>query len=213
MIDARLPAQEVAALRRRWTPEDIDRINDSLSRGEMDAVPRRTFVPDGPMYDLRGLLLTKPIVDQPLAHLDLSYSLIPEGTVDVGGFGTQLANCRFVGADLRAGNVVISAVGCDFSFCRFRTLMGTFTDCIFKNADLSKANARNIQFLRCDFTAANMFHFHALHGVFNRCKWKDARLGRGSFAWSRFLGSWPTPDQLGNTIMDDAANIGQPDGH
>jgi uncharacterized protein YjbI with pentapeptide repeats len=209
MNDARLPAQAVAALRRRWTPEDIERINDSLSRGEIDAVSGLMSMPDGVMRDLRGLLLTKPIVDQPLANLDLSYSLIPEGTVDVGSLGTQLTNCRFVGADLEAGNVVLSADGCDFSFCRFRTLMGTFKECIFRNANLSKVNVRNIEFIRCDFTAANMLHFHALHGVFDRCEWKATRLGRGSFASARFLGSWPTADQLGNTIMDDAVKISQ----
>ena len=78
MIEARLSTSQIAALRSRWTQAEIELANAALRSGDLDSLPRLDSGAAGlSFYDLRGLLLTTPVVGQNLTHLDLSYSYIP----------------------------------------------------------------------------------------------------------------------------------------
>lgn len=197
----KLSRKEINALRARWPEDELAKIAEAVLSGRLDGIEADSIIVDGVSYtDLRGIRIHDFVRSQTFERIDFSYSRI-EG---IGGAEhTVLRSCRLCGIDLNEMILATSSTDCDLSYAKFHSLSGTYTDCKFIESNLSRVQASGVQFIHCDFTNANLYHTHALRCEFENCIWDGCKLGLGSFAYSRFRGTMPTQEQLGETIMDD----------
>jgi uncharacterized protein YjbI with pentapeptide repeats len=135
-----------------------------------------------------------------LSRIDLSYFTRGNGGSSFSGLDMQ--NCRFVGGQFPQW-VGERFVGCDFSAAQVknRILHSEYRNCIFVGADLSQSGGK-ATYVNCDFSGADFRTAHFMECVFDHCIWDAARFGFGSLAKSRFIGTAPRPEDLGDTIMD-----------
>ena len=185
----------------RWTDAEQKRINRDFGRRAfrfLDDLPRvRHGVVD--YVDLRGFPFTSEI------GTDLTRVDFTDCNMQFGGIGRQirLTQCRFVGARLWAV-IGYDVRGCDFTAAHMKNadLRGKFRDCVFADANLVGAQSDpESRFLRCDFSRARLRNVRWYDVVFTRCNWEGAKFGTGSVAGSRFVGTRPTPEQFGETIL------------
>jgi uncharacterized protein YjbI with pentapeptide repeats len=156
---------------------------------------------DGQVYsDLRGVTIQKIIANVAISNVDLSFSSLN----GVGGRNhTILRHCRFEKVDFSGSVLAVNASFCDFNSAKVKEVFGHFEDCSFVNANLNRVLSVKLHFYRCDFSKANMLNTHLFSTIFDNCKWDGCSLGKGSFAESTFIGTMPSNEQLGDTIMDD----------
>lgn len=190
-------------LRSRWNAELTADVNRALVSRRLDCDDRIGWVEWAARRyrDLRGISITERILDLTLDSIDLSCC-----TLDgAGQFDhTRFENCRFIDSKLTT-NFGDIAVKCDFSGATFgNALRGEYTECRFEGAKFGKVTGREKLFTRCDFTNADWRQAVLLYSTFDHCVWKACVYGFGSFCWSKFIGTRPDENALGDTMMDGA---------
>ena len=94
---------------------------------------------------------------------------------------------------------------CDFTaaFMKRADLRGVFRNCSFAGANLIGARTTpGSRFVRCDFRGAWLRNLAWTDAVFENCLWQGATIGTGSVAGSKFVGTRPTVEQFGDTILE-----------
>lgn len=194
---------EIKKLRSRWSPELMAEITNALVKctGIVGTQVCGVHQIQGHEYlDLRGVAIQKFLLHATISNIDLSFCL-PKG---IGGENyTILRNCRFAKVDFSEAVLAVEAYSCDFNSARFEDIFGRFEDCSFIVANLNRVRGVGLRFHRCDFSGANLFNAQLYKTIFDNCIWESCKLGQGSFAESTFIGTMPSKEQLGETIMDD----------
>lgn len=154
--------------------------------------------------DMRGLTLVIELNSVRFEHVDFS-------SMRFASAGSLLfvdcRDCLFDHADLRSHNVNGEFRGCSFKSARLGSIARRFEECDFQGADLVGAVASQVIFDRCSFRGSVLRRANLYDCVFINCDWTDASFARGSIAGSRFEGTAPALDQLGNTIVDDVTGL------
>lgn len=196
-------AAEVKQLKKRWNEEHFLEITEALVNcAGIPTIGCASMYQRGEVsyLDLRGASILKFVMDARFSNVDLSFCK----NVGIGGANhTKLSDCRLVNVNFSECVVAVDAINCDFSKCVFHDLFGTYENCLFIDAKFSRVSSVNVSFVRCDFRGANMRMVHLKNSTFNNCLWDDCKLGFGSFCGSTFIGTMPTPEQLGDFLMED----------
>jgi fluoroquinolone resistance protein len=186
-------------LKQRWLPERLQEVNAQLASGDMIKSPFPMVTGDNvARHDLRGIIITEMVSNVTLDGIDLSFSAFS----GAGQFvNASCVECAFVGASLET-NLGVSFVRCDFTRAKLNVIRGVFKECIFRNADLVSSLGRDIRFLRCDFSGANLRKANLYQCTFDQCRWENSKFGSGSLAESQFFGEFPSNSALGNTMLE-----------
>ena len=194
---------EIKKLKSRWSLDQLAEVSTALlgCTGVVSVECCGTHHLDGQDYsDLRGVTIQNFIANVAISNVDLSFSSLN----GVGGrIHTVLRHCRFAKVDFSESVLAVKAYFCDFNSVKIKEVFGHFEDCSFVNANLNRVLSVDLHFYRCDFSKANMLNTHLFSTIFDNCKWDGCKLGQGSFAESTFIGTMPSNEQLGDTIMDD----------
>jgi uncharacterized protein YjbI with pentapeptide repeats len=187
----------------RWTAEERREINRAFSRGAFRFLDDLSTVRHGRVtfVDLRGFPFEARVTVD-LTRVDLTDCNMQFG--GIGGARVRLTRCLFGGARLWT-TIGYDVRRCDFSAAHLKgaDLRGTFRDCVFAGANL--VGVRTVpgsRFIRCDFRGAKLRNLRLYDAVFDNCLWDGATIRTGSVAGSRFVGTRPTPEQLGDTILE-----------
>ena len=186
----------------RWTPAERKRINRAFAMGRMpEDLP--TVTHDGSTYlDLRGFPLESSILVS-LRRVDLSDCNMVRSGVHRK---VRLADCLFRGARLWA-TIGYDVRRCDFSHAQGKgaELRGSFRDCTFADANLTAVKSTpGSKFVRCDFSGARLRGAEMNDVEFDQCRWEGAMFGgMACLVDSRFVGTHPSPEQLGDALLDD----------
>lgn len=188
---------ELEELRVRWTPELTERGNRYLLGQQHDAP-----FPDleNGFRDLRGLSISAILGYITLADIDFTGAL----TERFGQFGScRVSQCRFRFSEIST-NFGKEFTACDLTKANLSgaTLRGSFKECDFASANLSSSMAKELRFVRCNFSGVNLRKAHLLHSHFEDCVFGENKFGSGSLAFSKFIRSPLDTSCAGNTIMD-----------
>ncbi len=194
---------EIEALRTRWIAEALASADKALA--PMDAVaayqgrppPSPLLSPFGlhaGYIDFRSLPLGVIPANRRLEKVDFSGV-----TAERRG---QLHECTMLDCKLDGANMETNLgkhfERCSFVGARFRhsSFRGTFVDCDFTRADLSRSLGSELKFIRCVFKDAKLAAVRFQYSVFDNCTWDGAKFGAAGLAKARFVGTTPTPEQL-----------------
>ncbi|MGE8260209.1 MAG: pentapeptide repeat-containing protein [Stenotrophomonas sp.] len=195
-----LPKKDIAALRARWTPDLVPNLSHprrkhdwrdkTISNRHWEPSPFGTTA-DGRL-DYRGFPYPVPHY-QNLQSVDLSHA-------QEGGGATFLTyavmqGCDFTGAAL--GNVSETLIRCCFNLSEFIqvTLGGAFDGCSFVQAKLRKCRS-TATFTDCDFRDANLSGTDFSWARFVRCTFDGASFKGCDLHKAVFVGCRPSEEQL-----------------
>lgn len=194
---------KVQQLKKRWNEEHFLSITKALVNcAGIPTIDCAFMYQRGEVsyLDLRGASILEFVKDARISNVDLSFCK-NEGIG--GGNHTKLNDCCLVNVNFNGKVAAMDAVNCDFSKCVFKEFFGNYENCMFIEANFTRVNSVEVSFIRCDFRGANMRMVHFLDSTFDNCLWDDCKLGIGSFCGSTFIGTMPTPEQLGDVLMED----------
>lgn len=192
--------------RSRWQVEQLRLVEKKL----YDAVKSFKFgpMPESPfgltelgMADFRGATLAEPVRYLKVSNVDLSDVLFKEGA---SINESELDGCRLDRIDMR--NVFVRRRFSDCSFVKAKLpgarLGGEFVRCDFTGANLSKSFATDCKFTGCNFAGATLSDVHFISCTFESCDFSGVKLLTGSVAGSKFLGG-TSIDQLAGCITEN----------
>jgi len=193
--------------RNRWQTEQLKlvekKLNDAAKSLKMGPMPESPFgLTELGMADFRGVTLAEPLRYLKVSNVDLSDVLFKEGA---SINESEMERCRLDRVDMR--NVFVRRSFSDCSFVKAKlsgARMGReFVRCDFTGANLSKSFATDCKFTGCNFAGATMSDVHFISCTFEGCDFSDVKLLTGSVAGSKFLGG-TSIGQLAGCITDSA---------
>ncbi|WP_159094728.1 pentapeptide repeat-containing protein [Stenotrophomonas sp. ESTM1D_MKCIP4_1] len=195
-----LPKKEIAVLRARWTPALVPHLSNPRHKDDWrdktivnrhwESSPFGTTI-DG-RRDYRGFPYPIPQY-QNLQSIDLSHAQPSDGPTFL--VNAILVDCDFTGVAM--GSVSESCVACRFDLCSFNQveLCGAFDGCSFVQSKLLKC-ASNATFTDCDFRNANLSGTDFSRARFVRCSFDGASFKGCDLHKAVFVGSRPSEEQL-----------------
>ncbi len=190
---------QIKELRDRWDDSQSKAVIAMLQSNLIDEKIGFGRTVEG-LLDCRGIRSLTFFSGLNIVGIDLSYSVLN----GIGGTNlSTITDLKLCGVDFSENVLAVNAKNCDFSEAKIRVLSGSFANCNFRNAGLSKALGSKLHFEKCNFANANMWHAHLFQSTFSFCNWDGCKLGKGSFANSEFHGIWPKQEEFGDTILED----------
>ncbi|WP_314402640.1 pentapeptide repeat-containing protein [Stenotrophomonas rhizophila] len=192
--------------RNRWQTEQLKLVEKKLSDAakslKMGPMPESPFgLTELGMADYRGATLAEPVRYLKVSNVDLSDVLFKEGA---SINESELDGCRLDRIDMR--NVFVRRRFSDCSFVKAKLpgarLGGEFVRCDFTGANLSKSFATDCKFTGCNFAGATLSDVHFISCTFDGCDFSGVKLLTGSVAGSKFLGG-TSIDQLAGCITEN----------
>ncbi len=192
--------------RNRWQTEQLKlvekKLYDAAKSLKMGPMPESPFgLTELGMADYRGATLAEPVRCLKVSNVDLSDVLFKEGA---SINESELDGCRLDRIDMR--NVFVRRKFSDCSFVKAKLpgarLGGEFVRCDFTGANLSKSFATDCKFTGCNFAGATLSDVHFISCTFDGCDFSGVKLLTGSVAGSRFLGG-TSIDQLAGCITEN----------
>lgn len=192
--------------RNRWQTEQLKlvekKLNDAAKSLKMGPMPESPFgLTELGMADYRGATLAEPVRYLKVSNVDLSDVLFKEGA---SINESELDGCRLDRIDMR--NVFVRRRFSDCSFVKAKLpgarLGGEFVRCDFTGANLSKSFATDCKFTGCNFAGATLSDVHFISCTFEGCDFSGVKLLTGSVAGSKFLGG-TSIDQLAGCITEN----------
>jgi len=192
--------------RNRWQTEQLKlvekKLYDAAKSLKMGPMPESPFgLTELGMADYRGATLAEPVRYLKVSNVDLSDVLFKEGA---SINESELDGCRLDRIDMR--NVFVRRKFSDCSFVKAKLpgarLGGEFVRCDFTGANLSKSFATDCKFTGCNFAGATLSDVHFISCTFDGCDFSGVKLLTGSVAGSRFLGG-TSIDQLAGCITEN----------
>jgi uncharacterized protein YjbI with pentapeptide repeats len=220
------------AVRARWTPELVLRINAPMMRStpaepvwpreELLAVVGALREGDRELVDLRGFPFYG-LCNVSWSLVDLSASehrkgrLAPglTGTGAIGSSASVFASCRFDGSDAGDSNFRGRFTECSFVSARLDRMdfwNGTRLErCTFQGASLRRAKIRgDIHFIDCDFTRARLTGADLGQATFERCRFDGANLDEAAVMGVRFVACSMESISARSVIVEDNVVEGMP---
>jgi uncharacterized protein YjbI with pentapeptide repeats len=202
---------EIDALKARWVAEALvaaDRAFAEISptaayQGKPPPFPFASPFGEHEGYaDFRYLPLGVSPAYRTIERADLT------GATD--GRNGQLGRCTLIDCRLDKAsmetNLGEKIYRCSFTSAKLThtTLYGDFVDCDFSRCDLSYSGGGQLKFIRCKFDGAKFVGARFQWCLFDQCSWDEAKIGNAAFARARFIGSWPTAEQLRDAMTPGA---------
>ena len=195
-----LPKHDIAALRARWTTEQVPQVANPRRKADWrdKTITNRHWQPspfgltaDGRL-DYRGFPFAMPQY-QNLQSVDLSYVSPWHGTTFL--VHAVMEDCDFTGAKM--GTLDESFLRCRFDLTTFDNtgLSGVFNACSFVQAKLLRCHS-NAHFIDCDFRDASFADADFSRARFVRCNFEGARFKRADLHKAIFVGCLPSDTQL-----------------
>jgi len=192
--------------RGRWRVKQLRLVEknlyDAAKSLKMGPMPESPFgLTEMGMADYRGVTIAEPVRYLKVANVDLSDALFKEGA---SINESELEACRLDRIDMRSVFVRRSFSDCSFVKARLSgaRLGGEFVRCDFTGANLSKSFATDCKFTGCNFAGATLSDVHFISCTFEDCDFSDVKLFTGSVAGSKFLGG-TSMDQLAGCITEN----------
>lgn len=190
-----------AQLQSRWSKAALARVGDDLWHRRVPRDAQRRIV-DGIEYiDLRGVFPARIIRNREMIRWDWTYADLRHA--NFGGKRQRSVECLFRSATLWL-NVGDEFERCDFAKANLKgaTLFGLYNDCTFRDANMVSVNFDSqSRIVRCDFRGAKLRKASMNNAVFEACMWESATFGGGVAVDTKFLGTRPTSEQLGETPL------------
>jgi len=203
--------KEITALKARWSPEALAAADRAFAK--MDPVaayqgkpPPHPFVsPFGEhegRADFRYVSLGVIPFYRTIERADLT------GATDArnGQLCCSLIDCRLDRASMETNLGEKTVRRCTFLRAKFThtTLRDEFVDCDFDSCNLSYAGGGQLKFTRCNFSGVKFVGARLQRSVFDHCIWDGAKIGNAAFAHGRFIGGWPSDEQLMDAMIPGA---------
>jgi len=194
-------SNKTEAFRTRWTASELLRVEKLLvtNRITSGALPTYSLGEDT-LIDLRGYVLNQMIRNLKCRFVDYSYlSLLHAGQFDFCTF----EKCIFIAIEFHA-NLGSQFADCSFEDAKLQQTVprGEFLKCDFTNANLFGVLANQVLFSHCRFDNCNLRKAAFYDCKFEYCSFTDAKFGKGSIANSKFTGSRPNDASMLDTVRE-----------
>jgi len=192
--------------RGRWRVKQLRLVEknlyDAAKSLKMGPMPESPFgLTEMGMADYRGVTLAEPVRYLKVGNVDFSDVQFKKGA---SINESELDGCRLDRIDMRSVFMRRSFSDCSFVKARLSgaRLGGEFVRCDFTGANLSKSFATDCKFTGCNFAGATLSDVHFISCTFEDCDFSDVKLFTGSVAGSKFLGG-TSMDQLAGCITEN----------